>query len=102
MVCDIEFENITINSPNVFQATNAKGITINNLTSTPAKTVPVFHLTGSKDITISNSSCGENDVAFVKLDGETKNIRLIDNDTSKAKQKLVIDPNGCASSISCD
>ena len=84
---------ITTKQGPALDAKNTDGLTLTNfIAGNTPKNSPVIKLTNARNATIHGSKCPENTDVYVQLSGkQTKNIRLIDNDFSGAKQDVKLD-----------
>ena len=91
LISAIFFENITISANNGLVASDAHDIKLVNVNITPQKG-PVMSLQDCRNVTIQGSSSPGGADTFLHLKGEkTGNIRLIDNDLSNVRQKVLLE-----------
>jgi len=101
------FENITMDNFDI--STNVglifkyvKDFKLNNV-NINAKQTPAIEIAHGKNVTIENSKCPQGVDTFLRLEGEgTSGIRLINNDVSNAKNKVVFGPEVKCDAVECD
>jgi len=102
LISTITFENITISANNGLVASNAQDVKLVNVNITP-KEGPVMSLKDSQDFIIHGASSTGGADTFLHLKGEkTGNIRLIDNDLSNVRQKVLLEKDVPAGAIISD
>ena len=87
---NVTIENLSVSAENGLACTDAKGVELNRIDIRPDKS-PVMLFKNCRDVTIRKAVCAAGTDVFLKLEGEkTKNICLIDNDLSNARNSVVI------------
>lgn len=89
-VKDILIENAVFQADAGIDIQEASGIALNNITLLSKNTNPVAYVLNSDDITINGLKYGDSAAVLLQVQGlRTKNIRLLNTDTSPARQSLV-------------
>jgi len=92
---DISIENAVLQSEKGLVCIEADNISLKNVTLLPTSTDPVMEVHNSQNITLNNIKYVPGATTLLRVSGadKAKNVRLLNTDTSKAKQPLELGEN---------